>query len=175
MTGELERHERRLREFLAREPFRLHPDKGQIAIFQRAFTHDSFTEEYNKKASVPLEPYERLEFLGDAVLEFLVCDSAYRIPQLDSEGALTNDFKQKAVSNARITGYLKDAGIDLDDHMLVGHSFSSKNGNVISDDMRSDVFEALIAAIYLTFGLECARSVVDRIILTPLKESQGYI
>ena len=150
MTDELERHERRLREFLAREPFCLHPDKSQIAIFQRAFTHDSFTEEYNKKAARPIESYERLEFLGDAVLEFVVCDSAYRIPQLDSEGALTNDFKQKAVSNARITEY-------------------------ISDDMRSDVFEALVAAIYLTFGLECARSVIDKIILTPLKESQGYI
>lgn len=175
MTDELERHERRLREFLAREPFCLHPDKSQITIFQRAFTHDSFTEEYNKKAARPIESYERLEFLGDAVLEFVVCDSAYRIPQLDSEGALTNDFKQKAVSNARITEYLRDAGMDLDGHMLVGNGFRSAKGDDISDDMRSDVFEALVAAIYLTFGLECARSVIDKIILTPLKESQGYI
>ena len=171
----LEKHEMSIREFLAREPFCIHPDREQIRLFQSAFSHDSFTEEYNKKTVNKIDSYERLEFLGDAVLEFIVCDAAYRLPQLGSEGSMTNDFKQKAVSNAKIAEYLREAGLDLDAHMLVGNSFNSKNGDRINDDMRSDVFEALLAAIYLTYGLECARSVVQRVIVDPLEKSLGIL
>ncbi len=173
MTEDLERQEKGLREFLAREPFCLHPDKTQIRLFQTAFAHDSYTEEHNKKSLHPMESYERLEFLGDAVLEYIVCDTAYRLPSLSSEGALTNDFKQKAVANARIAGYLRDAGLDLDPHMLVGNSFASANGDRINDDMRADVFEALLAAVYLTYGMECARGIVSKVITVPLIESLG--
>lgn len=171
MTDVLERHEMGLREFLAREPFLLHPDRDRIRLFQSAFAHDSFTEEHNKKTVHPMASYERLEFLGDAVLEFIVCDAAYGLPQLGDEGSLTNDFKQKAVSNAKIAEYVRSAGLDLDSHMLVGNSFSAKNGDRINDDMRSDVFEALLAAVYLTYGLECARRIVSKIILDPLVSS----
>jgi len=174
MTDRLERHERELREFLAKEPFSLHFDKTQIRLFQAAFTHDSFTEEYNKKALSRIESYERLEFLGDAVLEFLVCECAYGLPQLGSEGAMTNDFKQKAVSNARIAEYLRAAGVDVDSVMLMGNAFSSANGSRINDDLRADVFEALLAAVYLTFGIDCARTIVEKVILRPLRDSLGF-
>ena len=173
MTESLERHEKGVREFLAREPFCLHPDREQIRIFQTAFAHDSFTEEHNKKTVNPMESYERLEFLGDAVLEYLVCDEAYRLPQLGSEGAMTNDFKQKAVSNARIAEYAKGSGLDLDAHMRLGNSFYAENGDTVNDDMRADVFEALIAAVYLTYGMECARSIVRKVITGPLIDSLG--
>ncbi len=173
MTEDLERQEKGLREFLAREPFLLHPDRDQIRLFQSAFAHDSFTEEHNRKSVHPMESYERLEFLGDAVLEYLVCDIAYALPQLGSEGAMTNDFKQKAVSNARIAEYVKGAGLDLDPLMLVGHSFAVSNGDRINDDMRADVFEALLAAVYLTYGMECARGIVSKVITDPLITSLG--
>lgn len=173
MTDDLERQERGLREFLAKEPFRLHPDKTQIHLFQVAFAHDSYTEEHNKKSVHPLESYERLEFLGDAVLEFLVCEVAYNIPALSNEGKMTNDFKQNAVSNAKIAEYLAAAGLDLDAHMLLGNSFSAKNGDEVNDDMRADVFEALLAAVYLTYGMECARGIVSKVITGPLVRSLG--
>ena len=173
MTESLERHERVLREFLAREPFCLHPDRDQIRIFQTAFAHDSFTEEHNKKTINPMESYERLEFLGDAVLEFLVCETAYGLPQLGTEGVMTNDFKQKAVANHCIAEHLRAAGLNVDKVMLVGNAFNSKNGAEINDNMRADVFEAIIAAVYLTYGMECARSIVRKVITDPLIDSLG--
>lgn len=171
MDDALGRYEGNIRVLLAREPFCIHPDMTQMPLFTSAFTHDSFTEEYNKKARVPLESYERLEFLGDAVLEYIVCDEAYRLPWLKSEGQMTNDFKQKAVANRNIAEYLRNIGIVFDGCMLLGKSFRSKNGDTVNDDMRSDVFEALIAATYLTFGMDSARRIVRKIILDPLEAS----
>ena len=170
MVCTLERYEMGIRELLAKPPFEIHPDKEQIHLFRTAFTHDSFTEEYNRKASAHIESYQRLEFLGDAVLEYLVCDEAYRIG-MGNEGRMTNDFKQKAVANDRIAEYLSQAGVDLDGCMLLGNAFHVSNGNIVTNDLRADVFEALVAAVYLTMGMECARCLVKRIILEPLETS----
>lgn len=170
MVCTLERYEMGIRELLAKPPFEIHPDKEQIHIFRTAFTHDSFTEEYNRKVSAHIESYQRLEFLGDAVLEYLVCDEAYASGMGD-EGRMTNDFKQKAVANDRIAEYLLAAGIEIDDYMLLGNAFHVPNGNTVTNDLRADVFEALVAAVYLTFGMECARRIVRCIILDPLEVS----
>lgn len=170
----LESKERDIRELLARDPFSIHLDREQFPLFRMAFTHDSFTEEYNKRASSPMESYERLEFLGDAVLEFIVCDEAYRIKSLGDEGSLTNAFKQKAVSNESIARHLREAGVDLGSCMLLGNSFRKANGDKVTDDMRSDVFEALVAAVYQTLGMDCARAIIRRIILDPLVKAEGF-
>ena len=67
-----------VRQFLARPPFRFRnvPQDG-LALFCAALTHDSYSNERGG------ESYERLEFLGDAILEFVVCDHVYS----GSEGA----------------------------------------------------------------------------------------
>ena len=173
MDYALDKYEMAIRELLAREPFNLHPDKEQIHLFRTAMTHDSFSSEYASKFGKNIESYERLEFLGDAVLEYVVCDAAYHLDSLSSEGQMTNDFKQKAVANSRIAEYLRKSGVDIDRYMLLGNAFHVSNGNSLTDDLRADVFEALIAAIYLTMGMECARSIIQRIILDPLTASIG--
>ena len=173
MDYALDRYEMAIRELLAREPFCLHPDKDQIHLFRTAMTHDSFSSEYGSKFGKSIESYERLEFLGDAVLEYVVCDAAYHLEGLSSEGQMTNDFKQKAVANNRIAQYLRDSGVELDRYLLLGNAFHVSNGNALTDDIRADVFEALIAAIYLTMGMECARSMIKKIILNPLTASVG--
>jgi ribonuclease-3 len=171
MDYAVDKYEMAIRELLAREPFCLHPDKEQIHLFRTAMTHDSFSSEYNSKHERKIDSYERLEFLGDAVLEFVVCDAAYNLKGLSSEGQMTNDFKQKAVANHRIAQYLRDSGIDLDRYMLLGNAFHVSNGNELNDDLRADVFEALVAAAYLTMGMECARSIITKVILVPLVRS----
>ena len=89
MDYDLERYERAIRELLAREPFDLHPDKEQIGLFRTAMTHDSFTSEYHDKFGKDISSYERLEFLGDAVLELVTCEAAYNLDSLPSEGKMT--------------------------------------------------------------------------------------
>ena len=169
VTG-LEMYERRIREFFAKPPFNLRFDNEQIVLFRTALTHSSFVEEYNVNHDNKIQSYERLEFLGDAVLEFIVCDEAYNLGTLKDEGEMTNKFKQAAVANAKICEYLEFNKIDYEDIALLGKSFRSEKGDRFSDDMRSDIFEAIIAATYLAFGMDRARLLIQDIILLPLME-----
>lgn len=169
VTG-LETYERHIREFFAKPPFNLRFDNDQVALFRTAMTHPSFAEEYNVNHDVKIQSYERLEFLGDAVLEFIVCDEAYHIDSLKDEGEMTNRFKQSAVANAKICEYLDFNKIDYEEIALLGRSFRSEKGDRFSDDMRADIFEAIIGATYLTFGIERAKRIVQDIILLPLME-----
>ena len=173
MTESLERHERVLREFLAREPFCLHPDRDQIRIFQTAFAHDSFTEEHNKKALNPMESYERLEFLGDAVVEFLVCEAAYSDRSLNTEKDLT-DYKISKVRNDSLGEILSNRISGLEDAVRVGKGHISEDGGKkLSSDMKADVFEALVAALYLTRGMDAARELV-RLLLRPAAHPRAH-
>ena len=174
MVSGLETYERRIREFFAKPPFNMRFDSEQIVLFRTALTHSSFVEEYNINHENKIQSYERLEFLGDAVLEFIVCDEAYNIPSLKDEGEMTNRFKQAAVANARICEYLDFNKIDYEGVALLGRSFRSGKGDRFSDDMRSDIFEAIIAATYLAFGMDRARRLVQDIILLPLMEKFDF-
>ncbi len=107
-----------------------------------------------------IESYERLEFLGDSILEFLACEQVYSKTEL-REGGMT-DYKQSIVSNQRLSARILDSGLDLDRLIFVGggHKDPKTGKNIIEENMRADVFEALLAAIYLVFGMEEARRVV---------------
>lgn len=170
MVSGLETYERRIREFFAKPPFNMRFDNEQIVLFRTALTHASFVEEYNVNHDNKIQSYERLEFLGDAVLEFIVCDEAYHISSLKDEGEMTNRFKQSAVANAKICEYLDFNMIDYENVALLGRSFRTGKGDRFSDDMRSDIFEAIIAATYLSFGMDRAKRLVQDIILLPLME-----
>jgi len=71
--------EKSVREFLAREPFRLRGvSEDNLALFCAALTHDSYSNEAaDMDPPRHVESYERLEFLGDSILEFLVCEHVY--------------------------------------------------------------------------------------------------
>lgn len=155
--------ERRLREFLARPPIGIRGlSDEELSIFMTAFTHDSYSNELDQQyASSGLqkraESYERLEFLGDAILEFLVCERVFHNTE-DNEGNMTL-FKQDRVANAKISERIINSGLNMDDMIKVS------KGTDIVENIRADCFEALLAAIYLTRGLDDVRRVVDEIIL----------
>ncbi|MBO4357715.1 MAG: hypothetical protein J5813_06080 [Candidatus Methanomethylophilaceae archaeon] len=157
--------EKSVREFLARSPFCFRGlDQVQLALFCEALTHDSFSNEaadMDPPRKVP--SYERLEFLGDAVLEFLVCEHVYKDTDI-SEGPMT-DYKQDKVANHMLSQRLIEKGIDLDSIMRVGHGHIKGGKKSIEENMRADCFEALVAAIYLSYGLDEARRVVREIVL----------
>lgn len=155
--------ERKLREFLAKPPICIRGLSDQdISIFMTAFTHDSYSNELdqqyaNSGLQKHAENYERLEFLGDAILEFLVCERVFHNTE-DNEGNMTL-FKQDRVANTKISERVINSGLNIDNMIKVS------KGTEIVENIRADCFEALLAAIYLTRGLNEVRRVVDEIIL----------
>lgn len=111
-----------------------------------ALTHTSYANEHN----VP--SYERLEYLGDAVLELIMSDYFYK----------NTDYSEGKMSKVRAS-YVCEAALDkyaevihLRDYIKVGHSLESD----INETITADVFEAVIATIYLNSGYNKAKEFV---------------
>jgi len=157
--------EKDVREFLARDPFRFRGlTQEQLALFCEALTHDSFSNEAaNEDPPRRIPSYERLEFLGDAVLEFLVCEHVYKDTEI-SEGPMT-DYKQDKVANHMLSQRILDRGVGIDSIMRVGNGHLKGQQKAVEENMRADCFEALVAATYLTFGLDEARRIVRDVVL----------
>lgn len=129
------------------------------ALFLQALTHSSFAHE--RKNAVD---NERLEFLGDAVLELVSSDFLYQnYPQL-AEGAMT---KLRASLVCEPTLALCAEEIDLGVYLRLGKG-EDQTGGRKRPSVLSDAFEALIGAIYLDGGLEQAGAFIRRIVLTDI-------
>lgn len=157
----LKQHERQIREFLARPPFNYRNlSYEEIDIFSTALIHDSYSNE-----TQGISNYERLEFLGDAVLEFVACEHIFKNTDLN-EGKMT-DAKQNIVSNHIISEAVLASNLGLDGLMLVGggHVDVVTKRPIINETMRSDAFEALLAAIYLVKGINDVRKIVQHVLI----------
>ena len=154
-----------VREFLARQPFGFRKLSDEaLALFCEALTHDSYTNEaLNEHPPRKAPSYERLEFLGDAVLEFLVCEHVYRDTDID-EGPMT-DYKQDKVPNNKLSQRILEKGIDIDSMMRVGNGHIRGQDKDIEEKMRASSFEALIGATYICFGMDEARRLVMSVVL----------
>ena len=113
-------------------------------ILNIALTHSSYANENNS------QDYERLEFLGDAVLELIISEYFYKNTDL-KEGQMTKK-RASYVCEEALDEYAKS--INLKDYIKVGHGIEA-NSTIIAD-----VFEAVIATIYLNGGLNKAREFV---------------
>lgn len=124
-------------------------------LLRTALTHGSLTDETGAGTD-----YERLEFLGDSVLELLTREFLLeRFPE-EQEGSLTRR-KIGIVQKGNLA--LHGARLGLDGLALVGRSFRSTAASRRS--LAADVLEAVIGAVYLDGGLEKAREFVTREIL----------
>ena len=161
---DIARHERDVRGFIARRPFsRTGLSEREIRLFCAALTHDSYSDEATKLNPPRIaESYERLEFLGDAVVELLACEHVFNDTDL-KEGKMT-DFKQSIVGNDEISDKVLAYGLDIDTVMLVGHGHRVPGG--ISPKMRADAFEALMGAVYTLYGLDEARRIVEEVLFS---------
>ena len=132
-----------------------------IELLITAFTHRSYVNEHRKSVS---EHNERLEFLGDAVLELAVTDSLFR-NHTEQEGILTS-WRAALVR----TESIGDAGNKLGYEPLMRMSRGEKQG---SDRARMQIlanaFEALIGAIYLERGYEDANAFIQKHIYSKLE------
>lgn len=125
------------------------------AILRRAMCHRSWVAE----AFDDDESNERLEFLGDAVLGWVVADVVFNEYADLAEGALTD--LRKSVVNA---GALADVALDLDvgPHLLLGRGEDAAGGRE-KTSILSDAMEAILGAVYLDGGRDIAYQLIDRL------------
>ena len=125
------------------------------SLFQRALTHRSFCNENDLDATAS---YERLEFLGDAVLELMISDYLYRqFPKAD-EGQLTK-ARVALVRGQTLACAARRLG--LGQYLMVGRGVEESGGRK-QDSVLAAAMEAMVAAVYLDQGLDAARAFVER-------------
>ena len=124
-------------------------------ILTRALTHKSYSHEAKQD---DVRDNETFEFLGDSVLGFVIGDLLFqRFPQLD-EGALSK-IKAYLVSATSLASKAREYGMGDVIYLGVGEE---KSGGRKKDSLLADLFEAVIAAIYLDAGIEPARALIER-------------
>jgi ribonuclease III len=130
-------------------------------LLVRALTHRSVFHSHKPASSDPTDDNEQLEFLGDAVLGFLVSDALVRRHPDLREGVLS---KRKSVLVSR--EYLAEVGrcLDLGAFLILGKGEDSLGGRT-KPALLANAVEALIAVLYLDAGIEVAREFVDGSVL----------
>lgn len=130
-------------------------------IYIRALSHRSTLVDDNFTST---DSYERLEFLGDAVLDLIVTEVIFDLFPKKDEGFLTK-LRAKLVNGDTLAIYAQK--LELSDLMLLGRRVRGQ-GIEHSKSVLADVFEALVGALYLDAGYESAskfvRSVIENFI-----------
>lgn len=145
------------------------------ALLERALTHSSAVpelragKEEGKELSLPIENNERLEFLGDAVLDLLA--SEYLLENFPewSEGQLSKS--RARLVNARA---LERAArrLGLGEHLRLGRG-EEKTGGRDKPALLADGFEAVVAAVYLDSGLDTAAKLLRRMLFDQAVKERG--
>ena len=134
---------------------------GDITIYQKAFTHRSMNTT-NTEGSP--QNYERLEFLGDAVLGSVIAAHLFKKVPGGNEGYLTK-MRSKVVSRE----HLNELGRDLNLISLVKTNIPSKQ---FGENIHGNVFEALVGAIYLDKGYRYSEKFIRRRVIKPYVDIQ---
>ncbi len=128
---------------------------------QVAFTHTSYANEHR------IDSYERLEFLGDAVLELITSEYFYLNSHL-KEGDMTK-IRASYVCEHALATYAKEIG--LNKYIRVGHGQLDN----VNDTIIADVFESVLGAIYLDCGYEVAKRYALDIITPYIKNKTIFL
>ncbi|MBR1385603.1 MAG: ribonuclease III [Bacilli bacterium] len=126
-----------------------------LKFYETAFQHSSYVNENHMKSD-----YERLEFLGDAVLELVMSDYLYKNVNL-KEGDLTKLRASYVCENAL---YEYSMDLELSKFIKVGHG-EEIDGGRFKKVIMADIFEALMGAIYLDLGFDIVKRVLLNIIV----------
>ncbi len=130
-------------------------------LINTALTHSSYSNEHGG------ENYERLEFLGDAVLQIIMSEYLFKNTNYP-EGKMSK-VRASYVCEQALRVYSEDLGVIS--FIKVGHG-EEKN---ISDNIIADIFESVLGAVYLEFGLEKAKEIVDDIAIPYVKSNHLFL
>ena len=128
---------------------------NDIKLYNTAFLHSSYANEHRAKAD-----YERLEFLGDSVVDLVIADYLYSCKS-ESEGEMTKVRASYVCENAL---YEYATNLGLNKYIKVGHG-EEKEGGKYKKAIVADIFEALMGAIYIDLGYATARRTVLNIMV----------
>ena len=127
-----------------------------VGLFHRALTHRSATGANN----------ERLEFLGDAVLDLVISEAVFDARPAAQEGDLSK-LRSSLVKDTTLAALASDLGIGA--YLVLG-SGEQKSGGHRRESILADALEAIFGAVYLDSGIETARQMIRSVFETRLKE-----
>lgn len=134
-----------------------------INLYYQAFTHTSFSYE-----NPSYDHYERLEFLGDAILYYIVSEYLYKERNLE-EGDMT-EIRKRYICEPALATYARD--LKFEDDIKLGNG-ELEHG--VKDAIMADVFEAFIAALYLDLGMDLTKEVILKIIVKYIDDDIDFV
>ena len=129
-------------------------DTQKEELYMTALTHTSYANEHN------VISYERLEYLGDAVLELIISEYLYKTCS-KGEGVMTKLRSQYVCENALYEYSLR---LKLNDFLLLGHG-EAEHGGKFRKTIVADIFESFIGAMYLDKGFSYVKKFIFRHII----------
>lgn len=132
-----------------------------IELLKVALTHSSYSNEFGG------ENYERLEFLGDSVLQLIMSEYFYKNHDL-SEGDMSKTRASFVCENAL---YEYSKKINLIPNIRVGHGLE----HMVNETIIADVFEAVLAVIYLDKGLSVAKDYIYKVVIPFVCEKKVFL
>jgi len=137
---------------------------NNIHLYELAFLHESYSNENDI-----FECYERLEFLGDAVLDLVVSEFLYNMDSNLTEGQLTRMRSNYVCKKAL---YIYSTEIGLDKYIKLGAGPNLTRREI--DSVVSDVFESFIGALYLDLGLESVKEFLSKTVIPHIKNKDIF-
>ena len=142
----------KLLDFLQKEKIPFH----NLTLYKEAFTHASYANESHHKG----KDYERLEFMGDAVLQLYVSEFLYKTFPNVPEGTLTT-LRSKLVREESLARFSKELGLGAFLYLGIGEE---KNGGRQRESVLANIFESFIGALYLDCGQDEVLKMLERTI-----------
>jgi ribonuclease-3 len=133
-------------------------------LYELAFLHESYSNENDIS-----ECYERLEFLGDAILDLIVSEFLYNENSDLTEGELTR-MRSNYVCKQALYTYSKELG--LDNHIKLGASLELTKREI--DSIISDVFESFIGALYLDQGMDITKEFIIKTVIPHINNGDVF-
>ena len=130
------------------------------SLLETALTHVSFSKEFN------VEGYDRLEYLGDAILEAIVSDNLYRNYAL-SVGVLSK-LRASLVSTENLCSIAEK--LDLPKYLRKAKSLTK-----LSKKNTADMFESVLGAVYLDGGITEAKKIVDKFVIIDKENVDNHL
>jgi ribonuclease-3 len=136
-----------------------------INLYNTAFTHSSYAYENDGVSN-----YERLEFLGDAVLELVISDYLYNTENI-GEGQMTRMRASYVCENAL---YEYALSLEFNKYVRLGHG-EKQSGGAFRKAILADVFEAFLGATYLDQGLDKVKEIINLAVIPLIEREDDYL